>query len=296
MRFLVFLFLFASLSGYAQLPEVSSGTIKRFENFDSKFIVPRNVDVWLPDGYSIDKKYAVVYMHDGQMLYDATKSWNKQEWMVDEVVSKLIKEGTIEDCIVVGVWNGGKYRHSDYFPEKAASYLPLEVQKQLKDTLMGDLRADEYLKFLTKELKPFIDKNFSVKTDKANTFIAGSSMGGLISMYAICEYPDVFQGAACISTHWPGDTKIADSKIPHAFYKYLNDHLPDPSSHKIYFDYGTETLDRLYEPLQLEVDKIMKQKGYTKENWITLKFEGENHSEDSWCKRLHIPISFIMKK
>ncbi|PXY01878.1 esterase [Marinifilum breve] len=296
MRFLMFLFLFASLSGYAQLPEVSSGTIKRFENFDSKFIVPRNVDVWLPDGYSTDKKYAVLYMHDGQMLYDATKSWNKQEWMVDEVVSKLIKEGTIEDCIVVGVWNGGKYRHSDYFPEKAANYLSEELQKQLKDTLMGDLRADEYLKFLTKELKPFIDKNFSVKTDKANTYIAGSSMGGLISMYAICEYPEVFEAAACISTHWPGDTKIADSKIPHAFYKYLNDHLPDPSSHKIYFDYGTETLDRLYEPFQLEVDKTMKQKGYTKENWITLKFEGENHSEDSWCKRLHIPISFIMKK
>ncbi|GAB7089574.1 alpha/beta hydrolase [Marinifilum fragile] len=296
MRILLLVCLCFSLSTNAQLPEVASGTIKRFENFESKYIVPRNVDVWLPDGYTADKKYAVLYMHDGQMLYDATKSWNKQEWMVDEVVSKLINEGIIEDCIVVGVWNGGKYRHSDYFPEKAASYLPLELEKQLKDTLLGDLRADEYLKFLTKELKPFIDKNFSVKTDKANTYIAGSSMGGLISMYAICEYPDVFEAAACISTHWPGDTKISDNKIPEAFYSYLKNNLPSPENHKIYFDYGTETLDSLYKPLQMEVDKIMRQKGYSKENWITMEFEGENHSEASWCKRLHIPISFVMKK
>ena len=121
-------------------------------------------------------------------------------------------------------------------------------------------------------------------------------MGGLISMYAICEYPDVFEAAACISTHWPGDTKISNNKIPEAFYSYLTNNLPSPENHKIYFDYGTETLDSLYKPLQMEVDKIMRQKGYSKENWITMEFEGENHSEASWCKRLHIPISFIMKK
>ncbi|NOU58184.1 alpha/beta hydrolase [Marinifilum caeruleilacunae] len=296
MRLLLLLLLSFSLSAYAQLPDVASGTIKRFENFESKYIVPRNVDVWLPDGYSKEKEYSVLYMHDGQMLYDANKSWNKQEWMVDEVVSKLINEKTIDECIVVGVWNGGAYRHSDYFPEKAANYLPKSLQSQLRDSLMGDLRADEYLKFLTKELKPFIDKTFSVKTDKEHTFIAGSSMGGLISMYAICEYPNVFEGAACISTHWPGDTRIVNNLIPEAFYSYLKDNLPSPKNHKIYFDYGTETLDSLYKPLQLKVDEIMRQKGFTSENWVTKEFVGENHSEDSWCKRLHIPLTFIMKK
>jgi len=254
------------------------------------------VDIWLPKSYSADKKYAVLYMHDGQMLFDANTTWNKQEWMVDEVVSDLIENDKIKECIVVAPWNAGQYRHSDYFPEKAANFLPEELKAQLKNGLMGDFRADEYLLFLTKELKPFIDDNYSTLSDQSNTYIAGSSMGGLISIYAICEYPNVFSGAACISTHWPGDTKIANDLIPKAFYSYLNENIPSPENHMIYFDYGTETLDSLYKPLQLKVDEIMKRKGYDKSNWISKEFVGENHSEDSWSKRLYIPLEFLMNK
>ena len=76
------------------------------------------MEVWLPEGYSTNKKYAVLYMHDGQMLYDANTSWNKQSWDVDDVATKLMHEGKVKDFIVVGIWNGGKTRHSDYFPQK----------------------------------------------------------------------------------------------------------------------------------------------------------------------------------
>jgi len=297
MRKLVFLLtLCISLSGFSQMPQVSSGSIIRFEQFESKYVENRNVDVRLPESYSKDKKYAVLYMHDGQMLFDANTTWNKQEWMVDEVISGLIKDGKIKECIVVAPWNAGQYRHSDYFPEKAANFLPDELKTQLKKGLMGDFRADEYLLFLTEELKPFIDDNYSTLSDQNNTYIAGSSMGGLISIYAICEYPNVFSGAACISTHWPGDTKITNDSIPEAFYSYLNENIPNPKDHRIYFDYGTETLDSLYKPLQLKVDAIMKKNGFDKSNWITKEFEGENHSEASWSKRLHIPITFLLNK
>jgi len=297
MRKLLFLLTFCiSLNGFSQLPQVSSGSIIRFEQFESKYVENRNVDIWLPEAYSKDKKYVVLYMHDGQMLFDANTTWNKQEWMVDEVISGLIKDGKIKECIVVAPWNAGQYRHSDYFPEKAANFLPDELKTQLKKGLMGDFRADEYLLFLTKELKPFIDSNYSTLSDQTNTYIAGSSMGGLISIYAICEYPNVFSGAACISTHWPGDTKIASDLIPEAFNSYLNENLPSSKDHRIYFDYGTETLDSLYKPLQLKVDAIMKKNGFDKSNWITKEFEGENHSEASWSKRLHIPITFLLNK
>ena len=293
-----------SILASSQLPMVSSGTIKRIENFKSQFITARNVDLWLPEGYSDNKKYAVLYMHDGQMLYDSTTTWNKQAWEADDILSGLMREKKIKDVIVVGVWNGGATRHKDYFPQK-----PFESLSSIeKDTVNAQLQkagrtkevfnpvSDNYLKFLVGELKPFIDKNYSTFTDKENTFIAGSSMGGLISMYAICEYPDVFGGAACLSTHWPGIFSMENNPVPDAFVNYLKNHLPNPEKNKLYFDYGDQTLDSLYAPLQKKVDEVMKEKGFNEKSWMTRYFPGEDHSERAWRKRFDIPMLFLLKK
>lgn len=289
---------------FSQPLKVASGTVRRLENFSSRFVDPRHVDVWLPDGYDTTKKYAVLYMHDGQMLYDSSSNWNHQEWGVDETTGRLLAEGKIRDCIVVGIWNNGKKRHSEYFPQK-----PFESLSQAQqDSLMQEARSagnglfadkiqsDNYLKFLVTELKPFIDNHFSTKKDRKNTFVAGSSMGGLISLYAICEYPDVFGGAACLSTHWPGIFRADNNPIPAAFMRYMQDHLPAPKKHKIYFDLGTATLDAMYPPFQKQADAIMQSKGFTSKNWQTRVFEGEDHSEKAWQKRLDIPLIFLMGK
>lgn len=284
--------------------KVASGKVIRVENFTAKNIASRNVDIWLPEGYSKTEKYATLYMHDGQMLFDASTTWNKQEWAVDEVVSKLIKDGTIRQCIVVGVWNSDKTRHSDYFPQKPFESLPTTTQDSLlklyrntsRPLFAAKVQSDHYLKFLVEELKPYIDANFSTLTDANHTFIAGSSMGGLISMYAICEYPQVFGGAACISTHWVGTFTNQNNPIPQAFIKYLSKHLPAPGFHKIYFDHGDATLDSLYASHQQKVDQVMIKKGYTASHWITKVFPGENHSENAWRKRLHIPLKFLLSK
>lgn len=287
------------------LPQVVSGKIERMENFKSIYVTERNIDVWLPENYSNTKKYNVLYMHDGQMLYDPEMAWNKQAWNVDDVLTKLMTENKIQDVIVVGIWNGGITRHIDYFPQKAFESLTQNQQDSIYKANRSNgqsvfnnqkVNSDNYLKFIVKELKPIIDKKYSVYTDAKHTFIAGSSMGGLISMYAICEYPKVFGGAACLSTHWPGIFAVENNPIPNAFFEYLKKHLPNPKNHKIYFDYGTATLDAMYEPFQLKVDEIMKAKGFTSQNWSTQKFEGEEHSEKSWNKRLHIPIEFLLGK
>jgi enterochelin esterase-like enzyme len=157
------------------------------------------------------------------------------------------------------------------------------------------MNSDNYLKFLVQELKPLIDSTYSTYKDRQHTFIAGSSMGGLISLYAICEYPQVFGAAACLSTHWPGLFTMEDNPIPQAFFNYMKKQLPNPITHKLYFDYGDQTLDALYPPLQQQADKIVKAKGYTKKNWITKYFPGESHSEAAWKKRLHIPLEFLLK-
>lgn len=301
---LLFLLLCLYLQLSAQLPQTASGTVQRFENFPSKYVSPRHVDVWLPEGYSTRKKYAVLYMHDGQMLFDSATTWNKQEWGVDETMSRLLAAGKIRDCIVVGIWNIGKTRHANYFPQKPFEALPESLQDSLLDQAQRNpqsglfairVNSDHYLHFLVHELKPFIDSRFSTKKDRKNTFVAGSSMGGLISMYAICEYPKVFGGAACLSTHWPGTFEVENNPIPDAFMQYLRTHLPDPKTHKFYFDYGTATLDALYEPFQLKADQVMSAKGYTSKNWITRKFEGEDHSERAWRGRLGIPLEFLLQ-
>ncbi|MEK8180169.1 alpha/beta hydrolase-fold protein [Flavobacterium buctense] len=295
--------LFCSLIN-AQDIKVSKGRVQRFENFKSQFVDARNVDVWLPNGYNANEKYSVLYMHDGQMLFDASTTWNKQAWEVDEVAGKLNDEGKVKKFIVVGIWNIAAKRHPEYFPQKPYESL---TQTQ-KDTITAQLQkagrtmqvfkpySDLYLKFLVTELKPFIDKNFSTHKDKDNTFIAGSSMGGLVSMYAICEYPEVFGAAACISTHWPGIFAVENNPIPEAFYTYLRKKLPNPKTNRIYFDYGDQTLDALYPPLQEKVDAVMIEKGFTSDHWITKFFPGKNHSEEAWAERLAIPLEFLLRK
>ncbi len=303
--FLISVCLLFYTSAFCQLPTVSSGKIVRIDSLASKYITARNIDIWLPSNYSANKKYAVLYMHDGQMLFDSNTTWNKQEWMVDETVASLINQKVIKECIVVGVWNGGKTRHIDYFPQKPFESLVTTQQAEIYSANRtngnsvfngGKVQSDLYLKFLVEELKPLIDSKFSTLKDRQHTFIAGSSMGGLISMYAICEYPDVFGGAACLSTHWPGIFSVENNPIPKAFYEYLRKHLPNPKYHKIYFDYGTATLDAMYPSLQKKVDEIMISKGFSKKNWITKEFIGANHSEKAWQKRLYIPITFLMNK
>lgn len=275
---------------------LASGTIHRIDSFPSKNIVPRPVDIWLPDGYSDKKEYAVLYMHDGQMLFDSLTTWNKQEWKIDEWAGKLQKEGTTQDFIVVAPHNIAEIRHSDYFPKK-----PFEsLSKKQQDSIFTEakkynlsftsLNSDDYLKFLVEELKPFVDANYSVSTNRENTFVAGSSMGGLISMYAVSEYPQVFGGAACLSTHWIGTFTNENNPIPETFFDYMDANLPNASRHKIYFDYGTATLDAMYLKYQDKVSKVIGKKGHT----INRKFEGADHSENSWNQRLDIPLTFLL--
>ena len=298
---LYFIFLFFLIavvtSCVTQVPAVSGGKIQRIENFESKYIQSRTIEVWLPANYSYKQKYAVLYMQDGQMLFDSTTTWNRQEWKADETVSGLLQENKIKDVILVAIPSNGAFRHTEYFPQKPLAFLPATVRDSvITQELQHKPQADNYLLFLTKELKPFIDATFSTLPDQQNTFIAGSSMGGLIALYAICEYPEVFGGAACLSTHWPGSLTQKNDLIPKAFATYLKANLPSPKNHKLYFDYGTATLDSLYEPHQLLVDKIIKEKGYTSENWVTRKFKGADHSEKAWSKRLHIPLQFLLGK
>ena len=277
------------------VPTVSCGTLERFTQFTSQFVPPRDVVVWLPEGYQTGDSCDVLYMHDGNMLFDATTTWNRQEWHVDEVMDSLIKAGAIRPCIVVGIYNTDD-RLTEYYPDKTVQYVPEADRNKAKtDKLAGDA----YLRFIVEELKPFIDERYKPLTDREHTFMMGSSMGGLISLYALCEHPQVFGGVACLSTHlsmghlpdgFDGEAWAA------GFRDYVGGHLPEANGSLIYMDHGTKDFDADYGEYQSLLDNVIKSKGWDEEHYKSLVFEGDGHNETCWAKRLDQPLLFMLRK
>jgi predicted alpha/beta superfamily hydrolase len=263
--------------------------IRRHDPFLSQYVPSRPVDVWLPPGYDeSDTRYPVIYMHDGQNLFDPRASYSGVDWGIDEALTGLMREGVTAGAIVVGVWNTGENRWREYMPEK---FVRRSVKQRLRALFTARLRgapySDEYLRFLVAEVKPFVDNLYRTLPDRPHTSVMGSSMGGLISLYALEEYPDVFGAAGCVSTHWPaGGDALVDAMAAA---------LPPPGRHKLYFDYGTETTDAAYEPHQLRMDHCLETAGYTRGvDWVTEKFAGADHSERAWRERVAVPLSFLL--
>ena len=278
------------------LPD-GAGVLYRHADFPSRYVPARHVDVWLPPGCvplspweraGVRATYPVLYMHDGQNLFLPGYSYGGVPWDVHVAATRLIETGIIPGVIIVGVWNVGDNRWGEYLPQKPADTPQgRAIAAPFSDRLPGPVCSDAYLKFLVEEVKPFIDATYRTQPDQSHTFVMGSSMGGLISLYAVSEYPRVFGGAGCVSTHWvAGENFMVD---------YFGAALPDPLDHKLYFDYGTHTADAAYEPFQLRMDEHLAARGYQREvNWLTRKFDGAEHSETAWRARVHLPLSFLL--
>ena len=188
-RDLGFLFFFGSLTLHAQnIPAPSSGSIVRLDSCSYADLPPRIVDVWLPPQYQQNpaQRFPVLYMHDGQNLFDGRLSFGGKEWGVDEVFT----DSMLPPCIVVGIWNSPQ-RRREYGPQACYAALPKNIRDSINAEFGGFPVSDTYLAFMVQWLKPEIDRRFRTLPDRKHTMVAGSSFGGLISMYALCEYPDV---------------------------------------------------------------------------------------------------------
>jgi enterochelin esterase-like enzyme len=283
----------------APMPEPSVGRLERLSLPPSRWVDARPVDVWLPEGYEQavqrGQRFQVLYVHDGQMMFDARTTWNHQAWGLDKALSRLVQAGSVAPTLVVAVWNNGDFRHSEYFPQAFLDLMPGAArQRHLQEALHDKPQGDAYLRFLVEELKPLVDKRYATLPDPAHTAIMGSSMGGLISVYALCRYPQVFGAAAGLSTHWVG-RPVANAAIPLAGMRYLQAHLPDPHNHRLYQDHGTVELDALYAPYQAMVDQVVHDAGYDERHYRSLVFEGAGHNENAWAQRLEQPLSFILQ-
>ncbi len=294
---LVVLILLIILDSCSIVCKDEKGTLTRLQDFTPRSVENRFINVWTPPCYETEtgKKYPVLYMHDGQNLFSKETAYAGEEWEVDETVTRLIREGKIPACIVVGIWNTS-LRFTEYAPYKPYLLMKEETRKSLKDEFRFESEplSDEYITFIVHELKPYMDRNFRTLPGREHTFIAGSSMGGLISLYAISEYPRIFGGAACLSTHWPFRLKENSNEFTHAFVSYLEPRLNNLKGSKLYFDYGTATLDAWYEEHQVIIDSLFTTNGFDTRNFSSRKFEGHEHSEKSWRQRFDQPLIFLL--
>jgi predicted alpha/beta superfamily hydrolase len=278
--------------------------LDRYPLFESQYVPARDVEVWLPPGYdaSGNTRYPVIYMHDGQNLFEPEKSFIGVDWGIDEALTGLLGRGEVPPVIVVGIANTDN-RLGEYMPEKA---LPDEksragMTKFIQLHIPGapyQLNGDAYLKFLIQELKPFIDQTYPTCPDAPHTFLMGSSMGGLISLYALGQYPDVFGGAACLSTAWHIGRKL--------LMPYYQDAFPCPEGHKVYLDMGGQELHHWFPVVQWVLNRLLLKlhnqsvqyaldAGFRDgENLLAMTFPQAEHSERAWRKRVHIPLRFLL--
>ncbi|BDU18316.1 alpha/beta hydrolase-fold protein [Lysobacter auxotrophicus] len=255
----------------------ATGRVDSYQDVPSAHVPARTIDVWLPPSYATHptRRYPVLYMHDGQNLFDPSMSFTGIDWDVDGTMTKLIQAHRVREAIVVAISNT-PLRGNEYMPAKAASseqrpYVP----------------SDGYLRFIVEELKPAIDATYRTKPARGDTLVMGASMGGLISAYAMSEYPDVFGAAGGLSTHWPAnDGAVID---------YLATHLPARRSHRFYFDHGTATLDASYAPYQQRMDAVLRDAGWREDrDFMSRQFPGAEHNERAWRDRLEVPLQFLL--
>jgi len=257
-------------------------------------LLPRDVWVWVPPSYFDDPSahFPVIYMHDGQNLFYPEKSYSHVTWGIAETITKLSGWGYIQPAIVVGIDNTPN-RFGDYLPTRpfdtpeGKAYLASLPEEAQPEHNIINFVADQYLKLVAEVIKPRVDQELRTLPDLKHTFMMGSSMGGLISLYGVVLYPEVFGGAGCFSTDWPSVNQVINA--------YLEAHLPEAGTHKFYFDHGSEELDAEYAPSQSVVNEIGKKKGYKYgKDWLTRFGAGTGHHERAWRSRLHIALRFFL--
>jgi predicted alpha/beta superfamily hydrolase len=228
---------------------------------------PRTIRVYLPPGYATSKKrYPVLYMHDGQNLFDAATSYSG-EWEVDETLNALAKSHGLE-LIVVGIDNGGEQRIHELNPWDNPKY--------------GKGEGRQYMAFVVEVVKPYIDKNYRSKPDRANTAIMGSSMGGLISHYAVNEYPDVFSKVGIFSPAYWLAPPVFDFAQGHAL-------RPDV---KVYFYAGGQEGDTMLPDMQRMVALVRAQK-HAESNMVVVIDPQAKHNEAAWRDQFAKAVTWL---
>ena len=244
-----------------------TGEIRYHYNFYANRLKnERTIIVWLPESYQTNsrKRYPVLYAHDGQNLFDPKTSFIGVDWQIDETADSLIRNGEIEEIIIVGIYNT---------PERVQEYSDTEIGRS-------------YMHFIINDVKPFIDSNYRTLPDRENTAMMGSSMGGLISLYMVWRYPEIFSKAACLSTSLQWNYG--------AVMKEIENYTGPKKKIKLYLDNSGGGSEGGSTPMYQKLNEILIEKGF--QEGVDLEYfydETGDHSERSWATRAWRPLKFM---
>jgi len=267
----------------APQPNSAVGDLRIHEFTSRIFRNKRFLRVWLPPGYDLPensgKRYPVFYLNDGQNLFEAATSFTGIEWQVDETADRLIREGRIPPTIFVGIDNAQVERVKEYIPYRS-----------LNPLLLRPL-GDRYPNFLTQEVMPFVHQTYRAAKGPENTFLGGSSLGGLIALYTILNKPGVFGGALLESVSlWVANRQVL--KDSRAFRGWPQ---------KIFLAVGTQEAGREDKNRQTlenvrELERIVRRSGLDDHRLLIEISDGGTHSEAAWAARLPGALQFLLGK
>ncbi len=253
-----------------------TGNIQLHRSFHSPHLpVDRDVIVYLPPGYDHDpsRRYPVLYLQDGQNLFDSATAFLGNEWGLDEAAEYLIEKGEIAPLIIVGIYNTGVKRISEYTP--------------VRDRRGRGGLARRYGRMIVEDLKPFIDSQYRTSTGPEDTGLGGSSLGGLVSLFLGLQYPEVFGKLAVMSPSvWWANRDILQRVR----------RLRPKARAKIWLDIGTAEGGR---PYLVQRDTQDLKDALVEKGWkpgVDLAFhvdQGAGHDEKAWGYRIQYALKFL---
>jgi enterochelin esterase-like enzyme len=256
----------------------------RLHQFRSRlFRNTRWLRVWLPPGYddteNQGRKYPVLYLNDGQNLFEASSSFTGVEWGVDETADRLIREGAIPPMIIVGIDNTGKDRLREYMPHRSMHPIMLRVQGR------------HFPDFLMKEVMPFVERNYRVATGPENTGLGGSSLGALIALYTTMVRPEVFGRLLLESPSlWVSNRQvIRESRMVRIWPERI--FLAAGTAESGHAEKSRTVVDDVR-----ELAAIVRRAVLSERRLRLVIRDGATHSESSWAERFPEALQFLFGK
>jgi predicted alpha/beta superfamily hydrolase len=262
-----------SWMGRMMTAPVAAPELRLHRKFQSQYLdAERTLIVYVPPNYERDltRRYPVLYMHDGQNLFDPSTAFGGNEWRLDDTAEELIEQGAIEPLIIVGIYNTGEQRLHEYTPTA--------------DAKLGGGKADLYGRMIVEEVKPFIDKAYRTRSGAENTGMGGSSLGGLVTLHLGLRYPNVFGKLAVLSPSVWWDNKFILREI---------EKLPAKPPLKIWLDMGTAEGGMSLEDTEMLRDAMSAKGWQVGRDLAYSEIEGATHSEVAWAERVGPFLRFL---